>query len=185
MRATIPESHTYTHVIGIGYLPKTPKRSLFFLMACHTLHHIPLSLVRDHGDFPHRLRPPCVTSPSSPRLSLLCWCISLMLGFSFCRIRPWTAEDALNKRELLAANNNNNNKKRNSIVGNDCMVSNLSIGATRKKKPKVRKKLREPRFCFKTMSDVDVLDDGYKWRKYGQKVVKDTQHPRYICNKLT
>ncbi|RRT39693.1 hypothetical protein B296_00050455 [Ensete ventricosum] len=104
-----------------------------------------------------------------------------MLGFSFCRIRPWTAEDALNKRELLAGNNNNNNnnnKKRNSIVGNDCMVSNLSIGATRKKKPKVRKKLREPRFCFKTMSDVDVLDDGYKWRKYGQKVVKDTQHPR-------
>jgi hypothetical protein len=28
------------------------------------------------------------------------------------------------------------------------------------------------------MSDVDVLDDGYKWRKYGQKVVKNTQHPR-------
>jgi hypothetical protein len=40
--------------------------------------------------------------------------------------------------------------------------------------------VREPRFCFKTMSDVDVLDDGYKWRKYGQKVVKNTQHPRYV-----
>ncbi|KAH0940418.1 hypothetical protein HID58_000055, partial [Brassica napus] len=35
----------------------------------------------------------------------------------------------------------------------------------------------EPRFCFKTLSDVDVLDDGYRWRKYGQKVVKNTQHP--------
>ncbi|RWW80917.1 hypothetical protein BHE74_00010712 [Ensete ventricosum] len=131
----------------------------------------------NHGDGNH---PAQLGASSSCNI-----CISLMLGFSFCRIRPWTAEDALNKRELLAANNNNNNKKRNSIVGNDCMVSNLSIGATRKKKPKVRKKLREPRFCFKTMSDVDVLDDGYKWRKYGQKVVKDTQHPRYICNKLT
>ncbi|KAH9608530.1 hypothetical protein KSS87_004097 [Heliosperma pusillum] len=51
------------------------------------------------------------------------------------------------------------------------------------KKIKTRRKVREPRFCFKTMSDVDVLDDGYKWRKYGQKVVKNTLHPRsyYRC----
>ncbi|GJN02174.1 hypothetical protein PR202_ga19498 [Eleusine coracana subsp. coracana] len=44
---------------------------------------------------------------------------------------------------------------------------------------KVRRKMREPRFCFQTRSDVDVLDDGYKWRKYGQKVVKNSLHPRY------
>ena len=25
--------------------------------------------------------------------------------------------------------------------------------------------MTEARFCFKTMSEVDVLDDGYKWRK--------------------
>ncbi|KAJ8440979.1 hypothetical protein Cgig2_020008 [Carnegiea gigantea] len=47
-----------------------------------------------------------------------------------------------------------------------------------KNKIKGRRKVREPRFCFKTLSDVDVLDDGYKWRKYGQKVVKNTLHPR-------
>ncbi|KAJ8447270.1 hypothetical protein Cgig2_013047 [Carnegiea gigantea] len=47
-----------------------------------------------------------------------------------------------------------------------------------KSKTKVRRKLREPRFCFQTRSDVDVLDDGYKWRKYGQKVVKNSLHPR-------
>ncbi|KAK1413438.1 hypothetical protein QVD17_35211 [Tagetes erecta] len=48
---------------------------------------------------------------------------------------------------------------------------------------KMRRKLREPRFCFQTRSDVDVLDDGYKWRKYGQKVVKNSLHPRsyYRC----
>ncbi|KAJ1282263.1 hypothetical protein BS78_03G038600 [Paspalum vaginatum] len=63
----------------------------------------------------------------------------------------------------------------------------MGVGAVRMKKPggggKARRKVREPRFCFKTMSDVDVLDDGYKWRKYGQKVVKNTQHPRsyYRC----
>ncbi|XP_022773851.1 probable WRKY transcription factor 13 [Durio zibethinus] len=58
----------------------------------------------------------------------------------------------------------------------------LGVSAMKMKRIKGRK-VREPRFCFKTMSDVDVLDDGYKWRKYGQKVVKNTQHPRsyYRC----
>ncbi|KAG8488418.1 hypothetical protein CXB51_016469 [Gossypium anomalum] len=51
--------------------------------------------------------------------------------------------------------------------------------ASEKSKLKVRRKLREPRFCFQTRSDVDVLDDGYKWRKYGQKVVKNSLHPRF------
>jgi hypothetical protein len=62
-------------------------------------------------------------------------------------------------------------------------AAGMGVGAVRMKKSagaKARRKLREPRFCFKTMSDVDVLDDGYKWRKYGQKVVKNTQHPRYV-----
>ncbi|KAL5555827.1 hypothetical protein UlMin_038063 [Ulmus minor] len=59
----------------------------------------------------------------------------------------------------------------------------LGVSAMKMKKMKGRRKVREPRFCFKTMSEVDVLDDGYKWRKYGQKVVKNTQHPRsyYRC----
>lgn len=69
---------------------------------------------------------------------------------------------------------------------NECLSSKRSIGgddhlgvsAMKMKKIKARRKVREPRFCFKTMSEVDVLDDGYKWRKYGQKVVKNTQHPR-------
>ena len=62
----------------------------------------------------------------------------------------------------------------------ELMIIISEISATKMKKIKARRKVREPRFCFKTMSDVDVLDDGYKWRKYGQKVVKNTQHPRYI-----
>ncbi|XP_048334663.2 probable WRKY transcription factor 13 [Ziziphus jujuba] len=59
----------------------------------------------------------------------------------------------------------------------------IGVSALKMKKIKARRKVREPRFCFKTMSEVDVLDDGYKWRKYGQKVVKNTQHPRsyYRC----
>ncbi|KAL3020974.1 hypothetical protein AAZX31_05G173200 [Glycine max] len=62
----------------------------------------------------------------------------------------------------------------------DCFSSKRT---TKMKKIKARRKVREPRFCFKTMSDMDELDDGYKWRKYGQKVVKGTHHPRsyYRC----
>ncbi|XP_066345630.1 probable WRKY transcription factor 57 isoform X2 [Miscanthus floridulus] len=57
--------------------------------------------------------------------------------------------------------------------------------AGEKGRMKVRRKMREPRFCFQTRSDVDVLDDGYKWRKYGQKVVKNSLHPRsyYRCTR--
>ncbi|URE23884.1 hypothetical protein MUK42_26387 [Musa troglodytarum] len=42
---------------------------------------------------------------------------------------------------------------------------------------------REPRVAVQTQSDVDVLDDGYRWRKYGQKVVKGNPNPRsyYKC----
>ncbi|KAK8507475.1 hypothetical protein V6N13_141498 [Hibiscus sabdariffa] len=43
--------------------------------------------------------------------------------------------------------------------------------------------LREPRVVVQIESDVDILDDGYRWRKYGQKVVKGNPNPRsyYKC----
>uniref|UniRef100_A0A0E0KTG0 WRKY domain-containing protein n=1 Tax=Oryza punctata TaxID=4537 RepID=A0A0E0KTG0_ORYPU len=64
-----------------------------------------------------------------------------------------------------------------------CHGPNSWWKGSEKGKMKVRRKMREPRFCFQTRSDVDVLDDGYKWRKYGQKVVKNSLHPRsyYRC----
>lgn len=38
--------------------------------------------------------------------------------------------------------------------------------------------IREPRVVVQTTSEVDILDDGYRWRKYGQKVVKGNPNPR-------
>jgi hypothetical protein len=35
------------------------------------------------------------------------------------------------------------------------------------------------RIGFRTRSEVDVLDDGFKWRKYGKKTVKSSPNPRY------
>ncbi|KAF8087819.1 hypothetical protein N665_0565s0005 [Sinapis alba] len=70
----------------------------------------------------------------------------------------------------------------NDVHSNSWWRSSSGSGEM-KNKVKIRRKLREPRFCFQTKSDVDVLDDGYKWRKYGQKVVKNSLHPRsyYRC----
>lgn len=47
-------------------------------------------------------------------------------------------------------------------------------------KKKGEKKIRKPRYAFQTRSQVDILDDGYRWRKYGQKAVKNNKFPRYV-----
>ncbi|XP_011012232.1 PREDICTED: probable WRKY transcription factor 57 [Populus euphratica] len=50
-------------------------------------------------------------------------------------------------------------------------------------KKKGQKRIRQPRFAFMTKSEVDHLEDGYRWRKYGQKAVKNSPFPRsyYRC----
>ncbi|CAA7059204.1 unnamed protein product [Microthlaspi erraticum] len=60
---------------------------------------------------------------------------------------------------------------------------NDQIGEKEKKKEKETRSRKVPRIAFHTRSDDDVLDDGYRWRKYGQKSVKNNAHPRsyYRC----
>ncbi|XP_010529147.1 PREDICTED: probable WRKY transcription factor 28 [Tarenaya hassleriana] len=52
-----------------------------------------------------------------------------------------------------------------------------------KAKKNEEKKQKEPRVAFMTKSEVDHLEDGYRWRKYGQKAVKNSPYPRsyYRC----
>ncbi|XP_044493946.1 probable WRKY transcription factor 51 isoform X1 [Mangifera indica] len=40
------------------------------------------------------------------------------------------------------------------------------------------------RVAFKTKSELEVMDDGFKWRKYGKKSVKNSPNPRnyYKCS---
>jgi hypothetical protein len=64
--------------------------------------------------------------------------------------------------------------------------------AKRRKKENIKeivaplRTIKEPRVVVQTTSDVDILDDGYRWRKYGQKVVKGNPHPRsyYKCTNV-
>ena len=65
----------------------------------------------------------------------------------------------------------------------------IALGQKKKKNRKKEKhngnyipvdKSREPRHVVQTMSEVDIVNDGYRWRKYGQKLVKGNPNPRYF-----
>jgi len=43
----------------------------------------------------------------------------------------------------------------------------------------VDKPIGEARLVVQTLSEVDIVNDGYRWRKYGQKFVKGNPNPRY------
>lgn len=68
------------------------------------------------------------------------------------------------------------------IVSLSYTESIMFYGFRLKPKKKNQKRQREPRFAFMTKSEVDHLDDGYRWRKYGQKAVKNSPYPRYQRN---
>ncbi|KAL4564484.1 hypothetical protein LXL04_028548 [Taraxacum kok-saghyz] len=60
------------------------------------------------------------------------------------------------------------------LHGSDCRGTGFGQ-AQKGKKDKV---------AFKTKSQVEILDDGFKWRKYGKKMVKNNPNPRnyYRCS---
>lgn len=68
-----------------------------------------------------------------------------------------------------------NPKRRNTEVGPVAAPVESSSGHN--------KVVAEPKIVVQTRSEVDLLDDGFKWRKYGQKVVKGNTNPRsyYKC----
>ncbi|KAF5741179.1 WRKY transcription factor 75 [Tripterygium wilfordii] len=90
--------------------------------------------------------------------------------------------------EMEVLNNNLNigspDPIRSSLGGSEMEdeVMKRSEGSDMKKKGAV-KKVKKPRYAFQTRSQVDILDDGYRWRKYGQKAVKNNKFPRsyYRC----
>ncbi|CAN7027508.1 unnamed protein product [Brassica rapa subsp. trilocularis] len=124
----------------------------------------------------------CLTGGiSSQRPSLNPWAWSSQAGYGYSKQNNRVTEIDGDVGEGGGVNDNQHHE---TPPRHKHTTKPLGVVPTLKmKKLKTRRKVREPRFCFKTLSDVDVLDDGYRWRKYGQKVVKNTQHPRsyYRC----
>lgn len=70
-------------------------------------------------------------------------------------------------------------------VPDEATMEKPSSDSTKKSKPrkKGQKRNREPRVALVTKSEVEHLEDGFRWRKYGQKAVKNSPYPRsyYRC----
>ncbi|XP_057461530.1 WRKY transcription factor 71-like [Actinidia eriantha] len=68
-------------------------------------------------------------------------------------------------------------------VHDDDDVDRDQLNKVNKPKKKGEKRQRQPRFAFMTKSEIENLEDGYRWRKYGQKAVKNSPFPRsyYRC----
>ena len=42
--------------------------------------------------------------------------------------------------------------------------------------------IQEPRVVVQSLNDSEIMGDGFRWRKYGQKVVKGNSYPRLKFN---
>ncbi|KAL9151788.1 hypothetical protein ABFS82_11G074500 [Erythranthe guttata] len=82
----------------------------------------------------------------------------------------------------IAENINSNNNSNNIpvIAGTE---NEMGPGEGKSSTKGEKKSKKQPRYAFQTRSQVDILDDGYRWRKYGQKAVKNNKFPRsyYRC----
>ncbi|KAG6409539.1 hypothetical protein SASPL_127579 [Salvia splendens] len=63
-------------------------------------------------------------------------------------------------------------------------TSSFSGDATINREIGWERKGRGEKVAFKTKSEIEILIDGYKWRKYGKKMVKNSPNPRnyYKCS---
>nr|XP_043613292.1 probable WRKY transcription factor 48 [Erigeron canadensis] len=150
--------------------------SLFDILHEQPTHHPPPSLI---DQSPSSLPPPV------PAAEI----VSTPPTQNSCSISS-SSNDAVNNN-VDDQENNTNTRKRSSSAQDDDDDDNdnddddddkttTTTTTNKQLKPKKKnpKKQREPRFAFMTKSDIDHLDDGYRWRKYGQKAVKNSPFPR-------
>ncbi|KAE9617742.1 putative transcription factor WRKY family [Lupinus albus] len=95
------------------------------------------------------------------------------------------AEDTPELSSTLASHDGNEDGTTQTLASHeDDFEHNESQSKRRKKESNLvesnlpPRAVREPRVVIQIETEVDILDDGYRWRKYGQKVVKGNPNPR-------
>lgn len=86
----------------------------------------------------------------------------------------------LKRTEAAAADPTSDLKSHDSSISSLTAAESEAKSSSGYKIKKGEKKIRKPRYAFQTRSQVDILDDGYRWRKYGQKSVKNNKFPRFV-----
>ncbi|PIA41492.1 hypothetical protein AQUCO_02200127v1 [Aquilegia coerulea] len=94
-----------------------------------------------------------------------------------------TPNSSISSSSTEAAGEEDSGKSKKNRQEKGCEDGSEMSKKVNKPKKKPEKRPREPRVAFMTESEVDHLEDGYRWRKYGQKAVKNSPYPRsyYRC----
>lgn len=66
----------------------------------------------------------------------------------------------------------------NSSVGSHLLISKFIIRVYIYSVAAAMERPRTERIAFRMQSEIEIVDDGYKWRKYGKKSVKNSPNPR-------
>ncbi|XP_023644282.1 probable WRKY transcription factor 20 isoform X2 [Capsella rubella] len=108
-------------------------------------------------------------------------------GSSFYNLSPPAEQNGNPDVSAVSANDEGKdvamlNRNNDDMDDNDPFSKRRRLDGAMEITPLV-KPIREPRVVVQTLSEVDILDDGYRWRKYGQKVVRGNPNPRsyYKC----
>lgn len=120
----------------------------------------------------------------NPPLNCQMMMLPEMVDWSSLFQTPGPAAPSERQEEAVQADQNGENDGEASSGGSGKEKAMGGAGRSGKKK---KKKVSKPRFAFQTRSENDILDDGYRWRKYGQKAVKNSSNPRsyYRCTHPT
>lgn len=94
-----------------------------------------------------------------------------------------TPNSSISSSSTEAIGEEDSGKSKKNRLEKECEDGSEMSNKVIKPKKKPEKRPREPRVAFMTESEVDHLEDGYRWRKYGQKAVKNSPYPRsyYRC----
>jgi hypothetical protein len=89
-----------------------------------------------------------------------------------------TAEETGIDSSSIAIRNPNNNNSSSSSSSSSSLATNSNPNV-----PRNSRSNNQQRLVIETTADVNHQDDGYSWRKYGQKIVKGSNFPRsyYRC----
>ncbi|XP_073304537.1 uncharacterized protein [Primulina huaijiensis] len=108
---------------------------------------------------------------------------SLETNFAFSELLEFNgclAEETQLSLHYLKFMSQNSNSMVNDVDDVNLNGSNNSFheSYTDRESNEQKKAIRE-KIAFKTKSDIEILVDSFKWRKYGKKMVKNYPNPRF------
>ncbi|XP_057432260.1 probable WRKY transcription factor 50 isoform X2 [Lotus japonicus] len=166
-------------------LPHQPKAKKFQIYICYKNLMI-LSLISYHHQCYQNMtdKNPVSLPPDSPESDFINqWPQELSEYLKLDDDNQWPDDDDhpdhsfANSWHVL--NQDNQTNQVGDFGGSSSNVEGSSTNVNIEDEKAVKEKV-----SFKTKSEVEILDDGFKWRKYGKKMVKNSPNPRnyYRCS---